>query len=125
MEIKQQSEFPLLEEFKKHFQTTKDTIFAYDDVIYSNNQLSDDLIVHEMIHHKQQKRDGLKYWVRNYLEDHNYRLQQELEAYREQLKSIKDRNHRARIRLESAKSLSSALYGNICTYEQALNLLKV
>lgn len=124
MEIKPQSEFPLLKEFQKHFQTTKYTIFAYDDTIYTNNYLSDDLLVHEKTHLIQQKRDGLKYWTRNYLESPHYRLQQELESYKEQLKSIKDRNHRAKIRVESAKVLSSELYGSIVTYENALKLLK-
>ena len=50
--MKPQADFPKLEEFKKAFNITEKTIFAYDNVIYCNYDLTDDLIVHETTHHK-------------------------------------------------------------------------
>lgn len=119
-----QLEFPLLEEYRKHFKITDGTIFAYDNCIYTNHDLPHDLLIHELTHLEQQKRDGLHYWVTNYLNDTNYRLKQESEAYKRQLESIKDRNWRAKIRMESATNLSSDLYGNIISFQEALNMLK-
>lgn len=121
--MKPQADFPKLEEFKKAFKITEKTIFAYDGVIYCNYDLTDDLIVHETTHHKQQERDGLDYWTEHYLNDPQYRLSQEIEAYKAQIQSIKDKNHQTKIKLQSAKTLASDLYGNLVTYQEALQLL--
>jgi len=122
--IKPQSEFPLLSRFKEVFPITTHTIFAYNHVIYCDYKLPDHLIVHEETHHRQQDRDGLDYWIDNYLKDPKYRLEQEIEAYKNQLQSIKDRNQRSKIRIESARNLSSELYGNLLTFQEALTVLK-
>jgi len=118
-----QSEFPLLKEYSKHFDITPSTIFAYDHKIYSNNSLPEHLIVHEQTHHKQQDKYGLDNWVEKYLNDNKFRLLMEIEAYQTQLKSIKDRNTRVKVAMESAKNLSSSLYGNIIDYKEALKVL--
>lgn len=123
--IRPQAEFPLLEEYKKHFDITKKTIFALDEDIYTDYPLTSDLLVHELVHIRQQKEVGVKEWVYDFLYTPSKRLEYELEAYREQLASIKDRNHRNDIRRISAQQLSSALYGNIISYGEAFNLLKV
>lgn len=123
--IKPQSEFPLLDKYKEKFAITENTIFAYDGEIYSNNQLPDHLIVHELTHHKQQDRDGLDYWVENYLNNPEYRLKQEIEAYKNQLSVIKDRNDRFKLQMECAINLSSDLYGNIISYSEAMKAIKV
>ena len=81
------------------------------------------LKIHEITHHEQQKRDGLEYWVEHYLTDPKYRLRMEVEAYKHQLTIITDRNDRTKLRIRCAHDLSSSLYGNICTYEEALKLL--
>jgi hypothetical protein len=122
--LQPQSQFPKLKEFSKKFAITDKTIFAYDNVIYCNGKLPDDLIIHEETHHKQQERDGLDYWTENYLNDPKYRLSQEIEAYQNQLRSIKDKNKQLQIRLESARNISSQLYGGIIDYKQALEILK-
>ena len=119
-----QKDFPLLEEYKKVFDITPETIFAYDDTIYCDYGLPNHLIIHEITHHEQQKRYGLEKWVELYLTDVEFRLKMEVEAYRHQISTISDRNNKLRLRLECAKDLSSSLYGNICTYEEALELLK-
>ncbi len=122
--IKQQSEFPLLQEYKKVFPIDDRVIFAYDHDIYTNYDLPPDIIIHEETHHKQQDKYGLDYWVENYLTDVTFRLKMEVEAYKKQLASIKDRNFRYQILLESVLHLSSGLYGSIITKDKAKELLK-
>lgn len=122
--IRPQSEFPLLNRYKEKFPITNNTIFAYDNVIYCNYELPHDLVVHEMTHHKQQEKYGLDNWVEQYLNDNFFRLKMEVEAYRKQLDSIKDRNFRSKVRQESVSHLASDLYGNIVTVEEAQNLLR-
>lgn len=119
-----QENFPLLDKFKQHFDIKKNVVFAYDGVIYTNYPLSDDLVVHESTHHRQQERDGLDYWVENYLNNNEYRLKQEIEAYQTQLRSIKDRNYKHLMKMKCAKDLSSSLYGNIITYNDAIRILE-
>lgn len=122
--FKKQEEFPLIDEFKKHFPITERTIFAYDHVIYCNRDISPDLIVHEKRHFEQQDTIGLERWVYGYLNNDEFRLEMELDAYKTQIKSIKDRNHKFRVLQESARNLSSDLYGNLLTYEEAISKLK-
>ena len=123
--IRPQKEFPLLARYKKVFPVDEKTIFAYDGAIYCDFDLPPDLIAHEERHLAQQKRYGLEVWVENFLKDSKYRLKMEIDAYQYQLKSIKDREFRNKIRIESAKSLSGPLYGNIISKSDALRLLKV
>ncbi len=123
--IRPQVDFPLMEEYKKFFAITENTIFALGEDIYTNNNLTPDLLVHETMHLKQQAKIGVSEWVYDFLYFPERRLEFEVEAYREQLKSIKDRNHRNKIRIESAKNLSSALYGNIISYKDAWDILKI
>ena len=125
MKIEAQKDFPLYEKFSEKFPVTKNTIFAYDDVIYTDYNLPDHLIIHEQTHHTQQKRDGLEYWVENYLNNPEYRLKQEIEAYKNQINSIKDRNLRAKILMECSRNLASDLYSSIITYQEAYTQLKV
>ncbi len=122
--IKPQAEFPLMDEYKKHFAITPDTIFALGEHIYTDNPLTADLLVHELTHLKQQRERGTAEWVYDFLHHPERRLEIELEAYRAQLASIKDRNHRTRVWIQSANSLSSDLYGNMISRENALEALK-
>lgn len=122
--LKPQVEFPLMERYKKAFPAINNqTIIAYDKDIYTNYALPPDLLIHEQRHLAQQEKYGLENWVEYFLKDAEFRMKMELDAYREQLKSIKDREFRNKVRLASAKTLSSELYGNICSYQEALKLL--
>lgn len=122
--IKKQVEFPLLKEYKKVFTVNDKTVFAYGEDIYTNYELTTDLLAHEIIHLKQQKDVGLDVWVKTYLEVPQFRLEQEVEAYKHQLEYFKDRNYKTLKRIEFAKTLSSSLYGDIITYDRAMQLLK-
>lgn len=125
MQIRPQVEFPLLDEYKKKFAITEETIFALGENIYSNYPLPADILVHEFVHLKQQAQVGLTEWVYDFLEIPEKRLGYEVEAYREQIKSIRDRNNRAKTHIISARQLSSDLYGNIVDYKTAYDLLKI
>ncbi len=124
MEIHPQNKFPLMEEYKKYFAITPHTIFAHDHKIYTDDIPPEHLLIHEMTHHIQQDHYGLDAWVTRYLNDKEFRLAMEIEAYVQQLKSIKDRNKRAWQLMLSAKDLSSDLYGNIISKEDAVKTLK-
>lgn len=124
IEIKPQGEFPLLKLYSDIFPINDMTIFAFDNTIYTNYQLTADLYVHECTHIAQQNKIGLQEWLYDFLYEPERRLQIELEAYRKQLASIKDGNHRLKVRIQSAKTISSPLYGNIISYDEAYNILK-
>lgn len=123
--IRPQKDFPMMDEYKKYFDITDKTIFALGLDIYTDYPLSKDLFIHEVQHLKQQAKVGVKEWVYDFLYVPAKRLEYELDAYRVQLKSIKDRNERNRVRIESAKNLSSSLYGNIISYQDAFERMKV
>lgn len=122
--LKPQSEFPLLEKYKEKFPINQFTIFAYDGSIYCDYPLPPDLVVHETTHLKQQEKYGLDTWVDRYLNDNKFRLDMELEAYRKQLASIKDRELRFHVKQDCIDSLTSGLYGNLLNREDAKLLLK-
>lgn len=125
MLYKPQSEFPLLERYKEVFKTNEHTIFAYNKVIYCNQQLPQHLEIHERRHLIRQQNIGVDLWCEKYLTNTQFRLNEEVIAYREQLLSIKDRSKRHQLRLLCAKDLSSPLYGGICNYQEAIKLLQV
>lgn len=65
-------------------------VFAYGDTIYNpgRDAVSDDVMAHEKVHQRQQAEHpgGVEGWWDQYLEDSDFRLDQELEAYGAQLR---------------------------------------
>jgi hypothetical protein len=123
--FKPTKDFPLLERYKAKFAINENIIFAYNDIIYTNFELPEHLIIHEKTHLKQQQKIGLDKWVDSYLGDNDFRMKVEIEAYRNQLKSVKDRNQRNLLKISCARDLSSTLYDNITSYENAIKYLSV
>lgn len=121
--IKPQSEFPLMERYKAKFPIDHNTIFAYNGDIYTNSKLTDDLLVHENVHLEQQKRLGLEYWVENFLNSDEFRLEMEMEAYKKQVDSIWDTSKRQKLCIQCAQNLSSGLYGDIISLSEAFDIL--
>jgi len=121
--MKLQVDFPYLKEYRKKFKVTDRTIFAYNKEIYSNYPLSEDLSLHEVKHIEQQNRIGADVWVKRYLNNDQFRLNEEVEAYKAQLDFIKDKNQRYKLKILCARTLSSDLYGNIIEFDKALKLL--
>lgn len=122
--VKPNTAFPLYPEYEKYFKVNEGTIFAFNNTIYTSNDLPEDYIEHEKVHLRQQNNIGADNWVSLYMRDKDFRLKQELEAYRYQLTCIKDKNKRSKAQTEFCKILSSEMYGNMITEEEAKNLLK-
>lgn len=103
-------------------------IITYGDTVYCKNPLRPDLVIHETIHCYQQEKDPKAWWDK-YLEDPKFRLSQEVEAYKAQIKFIKDvvkdREKRFKMIHMLRVDLSGPTYGNICTYNETRELLVV
>lgn len=105
---------------------------TYGNVVYSKNDLRPDLKVHEQVHIDQQTFPGMspELWWKRYIDDSEFRLKQEVEAYREQVKffqrnvGLMSRNNRRHWISQLAKDLSGSMYGNVISYEKALLLIK-
>jgi len=108
----------------------KGIIFTYGDTVYiprGKGMIPDHLKVHEKTHIKQQI-NGPEFWWNKYLENDEFRLSQEVEAYQNQYnyycqkdKSLKSQRLFLR---RIAMDLSSAIYGNMIEFEQAKKLIK-
>lgn len=94
----------------------KGSIYTYGDTIYNptGEEIPEDIIVHEQVHQKQQLRYSTsEFWWMKYCTDHDFRLDQELEAYSVQLNWIKERYNNKGYKealTEFAANLSSPMY---------------
>lgn len=120
---------PIYEKCRKLFgiDWDKGIIFTYGDTIHCKYPLDHrpDLIAHEKTHIEQQKEKGPDAWWDRYFLDPRFRLSQEVEAYRNQLKYARgfyDRDSRRKIQKEIYKHMSTT-YGNMCTEEDAKMLV--
>ncbi len=97
----------------------------YNIVITSN------LLIHEQCHGKQQEYNDVvaKLWWIAFLEDPQFRLEQEVAAYAAEYRficaKIKDRNQRNAHLGRMARLLSSPLYKCDITYFRAMTAIKV
>ena len=120
---------PNIEEIKKVFDIQPGTVFTYGDTLYTpfGGELTQDLLAHEMTHTKQQKVIGVEKWWKQYLEDDDFRLYQESEAYQVQygkMKEIYNSKHKKFRLKEIAHHLSGKMYGHLVTYEEAILIIK-
>ena len=119
---------PNYEELKKIFNIEKSrSVYAYNDIIYNPEgiPLQDHVILHEDVHFKQQKEvGGAEAWWSRYIDNTQFRLDQEIEAYRVQYKFIKNHPNIKSKNKENfldkiASDLSSSIYGNIIKHNEA------
>lgn len=121
---------PVFEQCKEMFGIDWDyTTFAYYPSIHTKdpNSLSDDIIQHEYIHLKRQKEIGTEVWWEKYLTDNQFRLDEELLAYRRQynyLKERMDRNELHRLVMFWSHTLGSKSYGFLIDPKIALKEIK-
>lgn len=108
-----------------------EAIFTYGETVYtiSGKKLPGHLIAHEAAHITQQKRHdgGVKGWWAQYLIDSDFRLDEELQAYRVQYRVLLDEEDRKTRRTwldHMARSLAGSLYGRLITKDQARELIK-
>lgn len=103
----------------------RDICYTYGDTCFSANPLSMDVIAHESVHTDQQTKDGMTpdLWWKKVGEDKVFRYEQELEAYRKQyqyMKGIHGKIKAFSFAKMLAKDMSAPMYGNMCSYNQAL-----
>ena len=104
-------------------------VFTYGDTLYvlTDRNVSEELMTHEEVHSKRQLKMGAEKWWIEYCNSEEFRLAEELEAYRAQYKYMLDNynRHDRRGGLQRiAGDLSSAIYGNIVTKVEAEELIK-
>lgn len=104
-------------------------VFVYGDTIYSprNTELRGDVLAHEEVHVQRQSKTPPAVWWHKYLTDVEYRLNEELLAYRVQYQYMHknySRPKRRRILMSIAKDLSGAMYGKMITKEQAIKMIQ-
>lgn len=118
---------PVFERCKEQFGIGWETvIITYGDTVHSKYPVPDHLIAHEAIHIGQQLSMGVEKWWEQYFEDERFRLSQEVPAYKAQLEFLKahySRPERRRIEKHIYWSMG-ALYGDMCTEEEAKELIK-
>jgi hypothetical protein len=102
------------------------TLFTWGDTIYatSNREIPPYTMMHEEVHSTQQKEYGSPQgWWDRYLTDPEFRLAQELAAYRREyrafLRMYKDKNTRDSFLRFQALMLSSPMYGNLISFNDA------
>lgn len=97
-------------------------VYTYGDTLYvpQGVEVSEHLQAHEIVHTRQQS-DPVAWWDR-YLVDPQFRLEQEVEAYRAQwqfLLANVGRQQRRDILKHISKHLSGPLYGRIISTDDA------
>ncbi len=120
---------PNIKQLYSKFKITPDTVFTYGDKLYNpmGNHITQDLMIHEETHERQQKVYGVDQWWAMYIENPIFRLTQEAEAYGEQykfLKTVFNRKGRLGALNTLAEHLSSGLYGNIINKKEAKELIE-
>lgn len=106
----------------------RDVIVSYGDKVYASGPLTPDLVEHEGVHCKRQQMMGLDAWWNEYLRDPQFRLDEEVLAYKAQYRwierNVRDRNRAAGYLMSFAKDLASPMYGSIVDYPTALKLIR-
>ena len=119
---------PILDKILKAGMKPKETtVVTYKGILYnpSGVDIPPDIMVHEEVHARQQEEDG---YLEKYLNDKGFRLDKEVEAFREQYKFVcemlKDRNWRAKCLHSLAQELSSEVYGLNITIKEAIKKIQ-
>ncbi len=119
---------PNIDAIKEKLNPSPNTVFTYGDTIYvpSGGHVYKDLMAHEETHMRQQG-DDPKGWWDTYIASPDFRLSQEVEAYRNQYKEFSKAKNRNRLYIflaRIARDLSSSIYGGIVSYEEAFKLIR-
>lgn len=107
---------PNYEQIRRKFKLRgRNVVFTYGDTVYNPNgdSIPDHLEAHEATHVEQQAISGPESWWKLYLNSPRFRLEQELEAYINQYRYIKEhygRQDRIGLLKKIAGDLASELY---------------
>jgi hypothetical protein len=105
------------------------TVFTYGDLITTyHGKMTEDLRSHEGLHVTQQKEfpGGPEAWWKKYLDDDEFRFDQELAAYRKQYNWLKSNKSRGEVYMylnHYAKCLSGEMYGSMVDEKKAMRLI--
>lgn len=121
---------PNIEEIAKHFPIGRHVVYAYGNKIFNPNHLvlRPSILLHEQVHLNQQG-DNPEGWWHRYIEEPQFRLDQEFEAhlaeYRAMLYHATSNRHEQRAALKVvARKLASPLYGKLISVQKAARALK-
>ncbi len=123
---------PNIERIRAAFDLTGvDAVFTYGDTLYNPTKYPVDpaLMAHEETHTKQQaEAGGPDAWWGRFIAEPEFRAEQEIAAYREQLRAtkrlIKDRNVVARQVYLWAAALAGEMYGKCLSHAEATHRIK-
>lgn len=105
----------------------KGIIIAWNGKIHCKGEPEPQKIVHEAVHLQVQEEMGNDPWWLAYLEDKDFRLEQEKLAYKAEAdfikRAIKNREHRFQYINDIAKAFASPIYGPIISWQEALAFL--
>lgn len=121
---------PNFQEILQHFPeaSRKGVIFTYGPAIYAPRgvRVSDALIAHEAVHSRRQAEvGGPEKWWRQYIDDVQFRFDEELMAHRAEYRwFVRNQPQACRQMLhEIAMRLSSKLYGKLVRFEEAKRMV--
>ncbi len=120
---------PNISKIRATFQVPIGAVFTYGAYIHNpdNSVITEDIIIHEKTHEIQQGSDPEAWW-NLYMVDSQFRLFQEVEAYRNQYafycRKVKDRNKRDKFLRKLGNDLGSEMYGNIISVSGAMKQIK-
>ena len=122
---------PIFDRIKEAFPLAGEkTIFAYGDKVYvpSGKQIPPEILAHEKIHCERQMKMGLAAWWDQYLVDPHFRFKEELIAHQVEYHFLRNlhpgKKYKGSIIEHVAKKLSNPLYGGMCSFRRAVELLK-
>lgn len=119
---------PNIDDIKKVFTINDTTVFTYGDIIYNPNNCPLDIPIraHEELHSRQQGDDPEGWW-RKYLDNVEFRMEQELAAYQVQFwmqcRIIKNRDVRALNLQKLAETFGGGMYGAMIPLSEAKRLI--
>ena len=103
-------------------------IIAYDGKIHCSMEVTPQKIIHEMKHLERQQEMGNEAWWNLYLENDQFRKDEEARAYLAETNFIKKNINNREIRFfaitDIAKSFASDVYGEIISLKDALKILR-
>ena len=115
-------------EINRRMNVRRDSVYMYGDTLFnpSGGEIPDDVIVHERVHEKQQEGQDPKIWWIKYLNNKDFRLRMEVEAFGQQYNWVFNQVDKETADL-CLKDLSTTLYKNYkldITQERCYNLIK-
>ncbi len=106
----------------------KGYVFTYGNTIYSKfgDDLTRDLKVHEETHVRQQEAMGKDKWWNLYFTNKEFRLKQEVEAYRNQIEFARVNYKRKYYEwlFDKLTTDMAVAYSGMCTKEEAIKLMQ-